>query len=143
MAIADEGRLAARREAPLHVQIELVGIPTPCPDGPVSIRGRVVTVFRGRSLATAGTVIEFPLWVVRADEPTGPAFVYCDDLAKATHMELFLYGHPPRCKLAAYEFALIPGPSATPVLSIADLQDDEPRPCQASSAKRNRWWQLW
>ena len=141
MAIALEGRVKARREAQLHVQLELINLPAGCPESVVSIQGRITTVFRGQALARPGSVVEFPLWVCSSDnEPTGPAFVYYDRLMAATHMEAYLYGSPPKCKLAAYEFALIGGPSTTPVLSESDLV---PSDTGQESAGRRRWWPLW
>src|SRR5262245_13880921 len=100
MTMGLEGRVKARQDAPVHVQLELTSVPARCPDGDASIHGRVVTVFRGQELVAPGSMVEFTIWVCRpGDEPTGPAFVYYDRLVGATHMELYLYGSPPNCDL--------------------------------------------
>jgi hypothetical protein len=141
MAIAPWGRAKARREAPLHLQLELTNVPAHCPESVVPIRGRVVTVFRGQALAALGSVIEFPVWVCSRDKvPTGPAFIEFASLMGATHIELYLYGTPPECKLAAYEYELLGAPSATPVLSATNL---EPSVRGRESPGRRRWWHLW
>ena len=81
MAIHPEGRLQARREAPLHIQLELTSVPARCPESVVSLHGRIVTVFRGHATAAPGLVVEFPIWVCVANNvPTGPAFVIFDSL---------------------------------------------------------------
>jgi len=140
MAMGDEGRLQARREAPLHLQLELTSVPARCPEDVVPILGRIVSVFRGQALAAPGAMVEFPIWVCSRDkEPTGPACVYFDSLQAATHIELFLFGTPPQCKLAAYEYELIGAPSATPVLSATDLESSD----REDSAERRKWWHLW
>jgi hypothetical protein len=144
MTMGLEGRLKARREAPLHVQLQLTSVPPECPNHEVAIEGRIVTVFRGQALAAAGAVVEFPIWVCRpGDEPTGPAYVYHDTLVAATYMELYLYGSPPKCQLAAYEFVVIASSSATPVLSAEDLQQVESPSIRREQAVLKKWWHLW
>jgi hypothetical protein len=126
MAIPLEGSIVARREAPLHVQIRLTKRPDAVPDrngGEVAIEGEVVNVFRGQGLAAPGSLITFQLWVCRAGaEPTDRAFAYEDALAQASHLEAFLYGRPPTCRLAAYEFELLDGPTPEPTLTVEELE---------------------
>ena len=119
-----EASIRARREAPLHVQLQLTRVPANCPSrgDVVPIEGRVVRIFRGQSLVEAGATIRFPLWVCeKGDEPTGPAYVHHGALLQASHLEAYLYGTPPDCEVAAYEFVLLNGASQDPRLSANDL----------------------
>ena len=125
MAMPLEASIRARHEAPLHVQLRLTRIPAQCPvpADEVSLEGQVVTVFRGHELLAPGARVTFSLWVCNeGDEPTGPAFVHYVELAEATHIEVYLYGTPPDCTVAAYEFVLLKGSSQVPTLSPADLE---------------------
>ena len=136
--------LLARREAPLHLQLQLTRIPVHCPSpgDVVSIEGRVVRIFRGQALVETGADLSFPLWVCEeGDEPTGPAYVHHEALVAATHMEVYLYGRPPDCHLAGYEYVLLQGPTTDPTMSVNDLEKRLPRP----SGRRDgaRWWELW
>jgi hypothetical protein len=145
--IAPEGRIAVRRDAPLHVQIELAPFsPDLRPRSGVEIQGHVVRVFRGDGLTKPGDFLSFDLWVCEeGDEPTGPAFVYYKDLLAASHLEAYLFGTPPKCMLGAYEFTLLDGPTLDPRMSVQELvelmqlwtQESELRP------ETRRWWQFW
>jgi hypothetical protein len=121
-----EGSIIARRDAPLHVQIRLTNRPEKVPEpngGEVPINGEVVKVFRGQALASPGSLITFQLWVCGPGaEPTGRAFVYFDALAQAIYLEAFLYGRPPQCRLAAYEFELLDEPTPAPTLTVEELE---------------------
>jgi hypothetical protein len=48
---------------------------------------------------------------------------------RARYLEAYLYGSPPDCKLAAYEFGVVGAPSEGPTLKSGEL--------------RTRWWQFW
>jgi hypothetical protein len=139
--IALVGRLRARREAPLHVQLELLPFSAqPLRlDREVSIEGRVVETFRGRDLAKPGDHLSFDLWVCdRRDGPDGPSFVHYKRLMEATHLEAYLYGRPPRCQLAAHEFRLLRERSATPTMSVEELEI-----ATGSMGQPGRWWEFW
>jgi hypothetical protein len=71
-----------------------------------------------------GDRVAFPLWVCDAgDEPTGPAYIHRDHFMAARYMEVYLYGDPPECKLAAYEFGVIRAPSEEPTLTARELEE--------------------
>jgi hypothetical protein len=56
--------------------------------GEAQIVGTVVRVFRTDGQLTEGGRVTFAIWVCQpGDEPTGPAYIYGDDLAKAFFME--------------------------------------------------------
>jgi hypothetical protein len=150
-----EARVAARRNAPFHVQLELAKLPAqPRPGKEVQIEGRVVRVFRGGAALQLGALMVFPLWVCESgEEPTGPAYVYYKDLVAASHMEVYLYGTPPRCRLAAYEYVLLKEPSLDARMSVEELLEimkgwktssTEP-PARGSQPMQEtkRWWQFW
>jgi hypothetical protein len=147
LAIGFEGRLAARREAPFHVQLELATLPAKLlMPSVVQIEGRVVRVFRGDALIEPGASVSFALWVSqKGDEPTGPAYVYYNHLVAASHMEAYLYGTPPHCRLAAYEFMLLDRPSLDARMSVQELEDlMEPLPGESGPRRKTkRWWQIW
>jgi hypothetical protein len=151
MAIPLEGRLRGRRTAPFHIQLELEkpqDIQRTA--GDVQVRGRAVRVFRTDGRLAVGDRFAFPLWVCRAgDEPTGPAYIYYDDFMTASYMEAYLYGNPPECKLAAYEFSVIRAPSEEPILTPRELEElleqqfDNARAAPARIPKATKWWQPW
>ena len=150
MAIPLEGRLKSRQTAPFHIQLELEkpqDIHTV--SGDVQVHGRAVRVFRTDGRVAVGDRLGFALWVCRAgDEPTGPAYIYYDDFTTANFMEAYLYGDPPECKLAAYEFNVIRTPSDEPTLTPHELEEV---PEQVGNApvgrlrirKTTRWWRFW
>ena len=63
-------------------------------------------------------------------------------------MEAYLYGTPPACELAAYEFTPIDAPTDRPVLNPAQLEEllKDPYPYQEAVApvvpNRVKWWQF-
>ena len=77
----------------------------------------------------------------------GPAYIYHDDLAGAAFMEAYLYGAPPSCELAAYEFAVVGATTDQPTMSPADLEKllDRYRENIAVSERSStaKWWQFW
>lgn len=113
-----------RRQAPLHVQIELSKAPWPefngtkRPGSPeVRIGGAIVRVFRDASLVSVGDRVWFPIWICqRGDEPTGPAYLYEEDLRRKRYIEAYLHGDPPACELVGYECLLLEAPSLEPRL---------------------------
>lgn len=134
-----EGRVIARRGAPFHVQLELTRVPAECPNGEVQIEGRVVRVFRGEALLQPGTLVSFPLWVCNnGGEPTGPAYVYHHALVTASHMEAYLEGTPPQCRVAGYEFTLLPASSALPMIRDDDALERTLREEMLRAAARPR-----
>lgn len=146
MSIPFEGRVQARRGAQLHVQLKLTSIPARCPNREVDIEGRVINVFRGQALLQPGALVSFPIWVVRrGGEPTGPAFVYHDALVAASHVEAYLEGTPPSCRLAAYEFTLLQAPTPIPAMSVDDLERmySDAMSCVAVGRRNARWWVIW
>jgi hypothetical protein len=125
MTIPLEGRLHQRRTAPFHVQLELEKPHAIkwVPDE-IRIHGRAVRVFRTDGRLAAGDHLTFPLWVCRPrDEPTGQAYIYFDDLMTASYLEAYLWGTPPDCELAAYEFRVIRAPSEEPTLTLRELEE--------------------
>jgi hypothetical protein len=150
MAIPLEGRLEWRRTAPFHVQLELEKPQDiqRLPDD-IEVRGRAVRVFRTDGRLAVGDRCGFTLWVCRAgDEPTGPAYMYYDDFVTASYVEAYLYGNPPKCELAAYEFTVISAPSDEPILTARELDEgleqlDKARRGPAGMSKGTRWWQFW
>jgi hypothetical protein len=40
----------------------------------------------------------------------------------ASHIEAYLTGNPPLCRLAAYEFTLLSAPTNEPVMSVQQLE---------------------
>ena len=97
MAIPLEGRLKWRRTAPFHIQLELEKFQNvQRVAGNIRVQGRAVRVFRTDGRLTMGDRIAFALWACDAgDEPTGPAYIYFDDLTTAQYIEAYLYGDPP------------------------------------------------
>jgi len=150
MAIPFEGRLEVRLTAPFHVQIELEkwqniqGVA-----GDTEVRGRVVRVFRTDGRLPVGDPVAFTLWACDpGDEPTGPAYIYFDDLMTASYVEAYLYGDPPKCKLGAYEFGVIPAPSDEPTLTARELEGllarfANPRVVAQKVLSATNWWQFW
>ena len=144
MSIPIEARAQARRNAPFHVQLQLTRVPAACPNRKVEIEGRVVRTFRGEAHLRPGALVSFSLWVVRrGGEPTGPAFVYHDALVEASHMEVYLEGTPPQCRVAAYEFTLLHTPTAVPRMSDDDLERLEAMHRSGARFRRARWWEIW
>ena len=148
MAISIHGRLAARREAPFHIQMAVEARSVVRCEA--QIAGRVVRVFRTDGRLEEGDGITWAIWVCRpGDEPTGPAYIYGDDLARASFIEAYLIGTPPACELAAYEYTLIDSPTERAVLSPAELEEllKDPYPHQEAvtlaSPNRVKWWQFW
>jgi hypothetical protein len=148
MAIPIEGRLAARRTATFHIQMALTT--RTLERGEAEITGNVVRVFRTDGRLVEGNDVTFAIWVCKpGDEPTGPAYIYGDDLAKAVFMEAYLRGSPPYCELAAYEFTRIDAPTDQPVLTPAELEEllKKPYPSQEAVApdrpNQVKWWQFW
>ena len=110
-----------RRNAPIHVQIELRGLPAPLPvNDEIRIGGPVVRVFRSSSsLVQVGSHVTFAIWVcLKWDVPTGPAYVYCDDLIRMRYFEAYLSGNPPHCHLVGCEYMWIATPSVDPRLPV-------------------------
>jgi hypothetical protein len=150
MTIPLEGRLKWRRTAPFHVQLALEKPQDIQPAaGDTQVQGRAVRVFRSDGRLAVGDRFQFPLWVCRpGDEPTGPAYIYDDDFMTASYMEAYLYGNPPECKLAAYEFRVIRTPSELPTLTPRELEElleqfDNERAGAARGPKATKWWQFW
>jgi len=143
-----EGRLKARREAPLHLQVELVPFSAQpfALDREVSIGGHVVEIFRGQGLANPGDHLSFELWVCHSqDGPTGPPFVHYKHLIEATHLEAYLYGSPPSCHLAAHEFRLLRERSTTPTMGVEELEVllSTTEVANGVRVPASRWWKFW
>jgi len=101
MAIGQEGRVRARKDAPYHVQLELEnnqevqGLPVQ-----TQVEGRVIRVFRSDGRLVSGDHVTFDIWLCqKGDEPTGPAYIYYEQFLRASHMEVYLLGDPPECTL--------------------------------------------
>lgn len=116
--------------------------------GERQIHGHAVRVFRTDGRLGVGESVTFALWVCRpGDEPTGPAYIYCDDFKAANYMEAYLYGDPPACKLAAYEFNVIRAPSDEPTLTQRELEESleqgNARVARLRMRTVTRWWRFW
>jgi len=132
MAIHPRGLLRARIKAPFHVQAELLKSQIQVkPDSFVEIQGRVVRVFRRDRRLKLGDHISFRLFVRRSGRPplTGVAPVEENEFMKATHIEAYLDGSPPKCRLT-YEFTLLNGPTKRPKMTVALFV-------------LKNWWRLW
>jgi hypothetical protein len=146
MAISLKGRVKWRMTAPYHVQLELEAKSEPLRiPSEVVLKGRVRRVFRSDGRLGPGDRVAFKLWVCKpGDEPTGPAFIYCEPFMQATHVEAYLCGDPPDCQLAASEFTVISAPSDEPSMTVRQLQefvDVAVAPSKAQSAgKKKVWW---
>ena len=149
MTIPLEGRLKWRQTAPFHIQLELEKSEDFHPWGDIQVHGRAVRVFRTDGRVAVGDSLGFALWVCRpGDEPTGPAYIYYDDLKTARYMEAYLYGDPPECELAAYEFNVIDTPSDEPTLTPRELEESleqfgTSRPVPVRTQEETRWWRFW
>jgi hypothetical protein len=146
MAIPLAGRITWRMTAPYHVQLQLESKSEPLRiPSEVVLKGHVVRVFRSDGRLGPGDRVAFKLFVCKpGDEPTGPAFIYCKPFTQATHVEAYLHGDPPDCKLAAHEFAVISAPSDEPSMTVRQLQelvDLALAPTKGQSVgKRKAWW---
>jgi hypothetical protein len=124
MVIPLKGRIRWRNEAPFHVQLELQKDPSP-PLEPrqFKVRGTVVRVFRSDGRLSIGDSVEFNLWICEPrDAPTGPAHTNRSSFMAASHLEAYLTGNPPLCRLAAYEFTLLSVPTNQPVMSVEQIE---------------------
>lgn len=122
MAIPIQGRLTAREQAPFHLQMTFE--PRTSHRGESELVGKVVRVFRTDGRLLEGDEVSFPIHVCRSgDEPTGLAYIYEDAVARATFVEAYLFGTPPSCELAAYEFTLINAPTDQPVMNLEELEE--------------------
>jgi hypothetical protein len=118
--------------------------------GRAQIGGQVVRVFRTDGRLAEGSSVSFELWVCQlGDEPTGPAYIYIDALAKACFIEAYLRGTPPACEVAAYEFTPVDAPTHQPVLNLAELEEllndpyTSPEALASAGPNRVKWWQFW
>jgi hypothetical protein len=122
MAIPIQGRLTARESAPFHLQMTVE--PRINPSGESELAGRVVRVFRTDGRLAEGDHVSFQIYVCRpGDEPTGPAYIHEEALARAAIVEAYLFGAPPSCRLAAYEFTLLIAPTDHPVMNSEELEE--------------------
>jgi hypothetical protein len=144
MTIPWQSRVAFRRTAPYHVQLELergtgpLSLPTR-----VNVQGHVVRAFRTDGRLGPGDPVAFRLWVCQAgDEPEGPAYIHFEPFSKARYMEAYLSGNPPDCRLAGYELAVIDAPSEQPSMSAEQLEEwiDLIRTGAQSILKKKPWW---
>jgi len=116
-------RVGARRDARFHVQVKLTDLPAAPTNDYVRIGGAVIRVFRGETTLKFGDSVSFTLWVCsRGKEPTGPAYVYFEDLIGMGNVEAYLTGKPPDCDVVGYEFILLREPSEKPTLTAEDLE---------------------
>ena len=144
-----KGSLHWRKTAPFHVQLELQnGARQFERDGQYELSGRVVRVFRTDGRLSLGDNVEFAIWVCRPENaPPGPPAVYREKITKATHIEIYLYGSPPKCAIAGYEFEILNAPTHEPVMTVAQLEEelrsmgDSRLPSFVSAALR--WLKFW
>jgi hypothetical protein len=126
MTMGLEGRIAARRHATFHVQLQLDKSAPPDASAALSremIRGDVVRIFRGSNELGLGDQAGFEIWVCEpGDEPTGPAYIYKHAYIGALYLEAYLDGKPPNCKLLGYELAVIDTPTDEPIMTVEQLE---------------------
>jgi hypothetical protein len=124
MAVDTLQRLKARREAPYHVQVEITAAPPPAGDGLARVEGRVSRVFRSDGRPAVGDPVTLRLAVVREQEdpPPGRAAIVYERLIRATHLEAFLLGDPPRCEVCLDELELLSEALPGPILSAERLE---------------------
>ena len=145
MAIPLESHLEARRQAPYHVQVEIVNRPVHLDTtGSVTIKCRVGRVFRTTAALEVGGTVSFklPVYLEREGMPTCPFYLPYRRYVKAVHLEVYLEGTPPQCRVACEEFCIIDGFSETPVLNVEELErfksggrTEGPR-----KSERSRFW---
>jgi hypothetical protein len=145
MAIDLEGRIKGRMTAPFHVQLQPDKKADPLTSpSEIVLQGQVVRVFRSDGRLGLGDRVAFKIWVCQpGDEPTGPVYVYNETFTQASHIEVYLYGLPPDCSLAAYEFAILGAPTDTPTMTVAQLQEFAPPvPSLAKEqfVPKEKWW---
>jgi hypothetical protein len=153
--IPPEGRIHWRKTAPFHLQLEL--------DQPAiqlelakeyqhwhgaRIECRVARLFRSDNRLAVGDPVSFRIYVCEpGSEPTGPAYIYKQDLLQTTHLEAYLYGEPPDCQLAAYEFEILKGgPTDKPILTIDQLKkmySHWEKRAMLSPARWKEWLRVW
>ena len=121
MSISIHGRLMARNDAPFHLQMTLE--PRQNAHGESALTGKVVRVFRTDGRLAEGDEISFGIYICRpGDEPTGPAYIHEEALGRAAFVEAYLFGTPPSCTLAAYEFTLLNAPTDQPIMNSEELE---------------------
>jgi hypothetical protein len=142
--IALQGRIGWRKTAPFHVQLELVNSQcVPSALGETRVEGRAIRVFRTDGRLAVGDRIAFSIWVCESGgEPTGPAYIYVDDLSRANLMEAYLHGTPPEYELAAYEFRIIDTASEQPYLTLL-AEHNTPLAEEVRTPAKRRRWQFW
>jgi hypothetical protein len=151
-------KMSARRNATLHIQIRLTDVPATPPEDYARIGGAVVRVFHAEIPLEFEAPVSFVVWVCsKGKEPTGPAYVYHENLLHMGYVEAFLNGKPPNYHLVGYEFTLIGEPSDEPMLTVGEPSDvlrreaaedmlSRPRPLAVSGqrpAAAKKWWQVW
>jgi hypothetical protein len=144
MTISLEGRVHWRKTAPYHVQLQLDKAGSVKVPREIVLRGRVVRVFRSDGRLRPGDAVAFKIWVCQpGDEPTCPALIYYETFLQASHLEAYLYGTPPDCNLAAYEFAVLSAPTDEPSMTLSQLEEwpaSVPSAAQGQSIPRKKWW---
>ena len=145
MTIGLEGRVKGRMTAPYHVQFQLdkKAEPLKVPSD-IVLCGQVVRVFRSDGRLGRGDRVGFKIWVCQpGDEITGPAFIHHDAFMQASYIEAYLYGTPPDCNLAAYEFAVLSAPTDEPSMTVAQLEElavSVASPAKGQSILKKKWW---
>jgi hypothetical protein len=138
MAIPTFARKQALEEAPYHVQVELLHVQQGFRKsyGNVQVIGRVLRIFKGAQLLTAGTELEFDVPVlVDEDEWVcgGVMFLY-RDLLGARYMEVSLDSIFPACHVASDLREIIDAPTDAPRITF-DMEEP------ALPVRRRKWWQ--
>ena len=96
---------------------------TPTVDTPseISVRAKVVQVFRARKPIDPGDAIKFGVAVSRPSDDIpagGTLWVDYDSLASHRFMEVFLNGDPPNCTVALWQYQLLDSPTAKPKIVV-------------------------
>ena len=119
----------ARRRARFHAQLEIEEVsekgPGPGWAGIALVRGRVRQIFRGQESLRLGDSAHFEVWVYSVGDkglPRGNEIgVERDSVAAHKHVEVFLNGDPPACRLVGTGFKAIDAPSRRPHLFMPSL----------------------
>lgn len=124
MALPPESYEKARREAQLHVQVELNPVSEKveerCEYFPLT--GKIVRIFRGHRICRVGDILNFDVAVISDDyspiffPPGGTIWLRYSDLLSNKYIEVYLNGKPPNCHVALCQYSLIPAPTEEPVM---------------------------
>ena len=88
------------------------------------VAGQVVRVFRSDGSLSLGQDVTFAVNVCQRGDRIvpGPSFLFYDNFIRASHMEVFLEGSPPKCKVAMDECIVLEAPTTRPQIPASRLK---------------------